>query len=179
MRVRPRGPIGWWAPDPRGILPIDRLHVSRSLRRSARDIEIRVDSAFAAVVEGCADPRRPHGWIDAEFIAAYVELHRLGWAHSVESWHNGELVGGCYGIAIGGLFAAESKFHVRRDASKVALAGLVDLLRAHGGRLLDVQWTTPHLRSLGAEDVPRDRYQELLAEAIVAPLPPVFDTGSG
>jgi leucyl/phenylalanyl-tRNA--protein transferase len=179
MRLHAGGPIGWWAPDPRGIIPLDGLHVSRSLRRAARDIEIRVDTAFSAVVEGCADPRRPHGWIDAEFVAAYTELHRLGWAHSVESWCDGELVGGLYGVAIGGLFAAESKFHVRRDASKVAVVGLVELLRADGGVLLDVQWTTPHLQSLGAVDVARERYQELLAAALAVPLPAVFDQHAG
>jgi leucyl/phenylalanyl-tRNA---protein transferase len=175
MRLHPGGPFGWWAPDPRGIIPLDSLHVGRSLRRAVREIEIRVDTAFRAVVEGCADPRRPHGWIDAEFLEAYTELHRLGWAHSVESWYAGELVGGLYGVAIGGLFAAESKYHVRRDASKVALVALVEMLRCGGGRLLDVQWTTPHLRSLGAVDVTRDRYQVLLAEALMAPLAPVFD----
>ena len=175
MRLHRGGPIGWWAPDPRGVIPLDGLHVSRSLRRAVRDIEIRVDTAFRDVVEGCADPRRPHGWIDEEFVAAYTELHRLGWAHSVESWHDGELVGGLYGVAIGGLFAAESKFHVRRDASKVAVVGLVELLRADGGMLLDVQWTTPHLQTLGAVDVPREHYQERLAGALAAPLPAVFD----
>ena len=178
MRLHAGGPIAWWAPDPRGIIPLDALHVSRSLRRAARDIEIRIDSAFDAVVEGCADPRRPHGWIDAEMKAAYAELHRLGWAHSVESWFDDELVGGLYGVAIGGLFAAESKFHARRDASKVALVGLVELLRAAGGVLLDVQWTTPHLCSLGAVDVTREHYQALLTDALAAPLPSVFDPGA-
>jgi leucyl/phenylalanyl-tRNA--protein transferase len=179
MRLERDGPIGWWAPDPRGIIPLDGLHVSRSLRRAVRDVEIRIDTAFAAVVKGCADPSRPHGWIDDAFMDAYSELHRLGWAHSVESWYQGELVGGLYGVAIGGLFAAESKYHVRRDASKVSLVGLVELLRAEGGRLLDVQWTTPHLTSLGAVDVTRDRYQVLLADALASPLPSSFDHAAG
>jgi leucyl/phenylalanyl-tRNA---protein transferase len=178
MRLRPRGPLGpgplgWWSPDPRGIIPLDRLHVSRSLRRSRRRFEIRVDSAFVDVMRGCADPKRPHRWIDKKFIAAYTELHRLGWAHSVETWqvgaHGDELVGGLYGVAVGGLFAAESKFHRATDASKVAVVALVDLLRDGGGTLLDVQWTTPHLASLGAIDVPRARYLELLADAVERP----------
>jgi leucyl/phenylalanyl-tRNA--protein transferase len=179
MRLEAGGPLGWWAPDPRGIIPLDGLHVSRSLRRAVGDFEIRVDTTFRGVVEGCADPSRPHGWIDDAFIDAYSELHRLGWAHSVESWYDGELVGGLYGVAIGGLFAAESKYHVRRDASKVALVGLVELLRAEGGCLLDVQWTTAHLRSLGAVDVTRDRYQALLADALETPQPSSFDRAAG
>ena len=179
MRLQARGPIGlgpigWWSPDPRGILPLDGLHVSRSLRRSVRRFEIRVDTAFEAVVRGCADPRRPHGWIDKKFIAAYTVLHELGWAHSVETWQDDDqgisvLVGGLYGVSIGGLFAAESKFHRVTDASKAAVVALVDLMREGGGTLLDVQWTTPHLASLGAVDVPRDRYLELVAAAVSRP----------
>ena len=179
MRLQSRGPIGlgpigWWSPDPRGIIPLDELIVSRSLRRSSRRFEIRVDTAFVDVMRGCADPRRPHGWIDKKFIAAYTELHRLGWAHSVETWQDDErgeraLVGGLYGVSIGGLFAAESKFHRVTDASKVAVVALVDLLRAGGGTLLDVQWTTPHLASLGAVDVTRTRYLELVADAVARP----------
>src|SRR5262245_1219748 len=178
MRLQSRGPIGpgplgWWSPDPRGILPLDGLHVSRSLRRSRRRFEVRVDTAFTDVMRGCADPKRPHGWIDRKFIAAYTELHELGWAHSVETWHVDDdgsvLVGGLYGVAIGGLFAAESKFHRVTDASKVAVVALVELMRGSGGSLLDVQWTTPHLASLGAIDVPRVRYLELVAEAVERP----------
>ena len=184
MRLHARGPIGlghlaWWSPDPRGIIPLDGLQVSRSLRRSCRRFEVRVDTAFEAVMRGCADPRRPHGWIDKKFIAAYGELHRLGWAHSVETWQEDaegrlELAGGLYGVCIGGLFAAESKFHRARDASKVAVVALVDLLREGGGTLLDVQWTTPHLASLGAVDVPRARYLELVADAVARPQPSTF-----
>jgi leucyl/phenylalanyl-tRNA--protein transferase len=125
-------------------------------------------------MRGCADPRRPHGWIDEEFIAAYSELHRLGWAHSVEVWRDDILVGGLYGLAVGGLFAAESKFHRERDASKVAVVALVELMQEHGGSLLDVQWTTPHLQSLGAVDVTRDEYHRLLADALARPLPAPF-----
>jgi leucyl/phenylalanyl-tRNA--protein transferase len=184
MRLQARGPfglgpLGWWSPDPRGIIPLDGLHVSRSLHRSQRRFEIRVDTAFVDVMRGCADPERPHGWIDKKFIAAYTDLHRLGWAHSVETWQvDGDgrdvLVGGLYGLAIGGLFAAESKFHRVTDASKVAVVALVDLMRAGGGALLDVQWTTPHLASLGAIDVPRVRYLDLVASAVDRPAMTTF-----
>lgn len=166
MRVQPGGPLAWWSPDPRGIVPLDGLRVSRSLRRSCRRYEIRVDTAFEAVMRGCADPRRPHGWIDDEFVAAYGALHERGWAHSVETWCGDELVGGLYGVAIGGLFAAESKFYRRRDASKAALVALVELLRAGGATLLDVQWNTPHLSSLGAVDIPRTEYLTRLRDAL-------------
>lgn len=173
MRLGARGRIAWWSPDPRGIIPLDALHVSRSLRRSCRAFEVRVDTAFVEVMKGCADPKRPHGWIDRSFVKAYSRLHELGWAHSVETWTRDAghevLVGGLYGVAIGGLFAAESKFHRVRDASKVALVALVDLMNTGGGRLLDVQWTTDHLRTLGAIDVPRDEYLVMLADAIAAP----------
>lgn len=167
MRLSRGGPIGWWSPDPRGVIPLDGLRVSRSLRRSCRRYAVTVDTAFVDVIRACADPRRPEGWIDDSFVTAYSSLHRLGWAHSVETWHDGVLVGGVYGLAIGGLFAGESMFHRATDASKVALVGLVDRLRRGGGSLLDVQWTTPHLVSLGAIDVPRERYLHELAAAIV------------
>lgn len=171
---RPRG-VGWWSPDPRGILPLDGLLVSRSLRRSVRRYEIRIDTAFDQVTEACADPERPYGWIDESIRTAYRRLHELGWAHSVEAWTpDGELVGGLYGLAIGGLFAGESMFHRQVDASKVALVALVDELRHGGGALLDVQWTTDHLSSLGAVDVPRPQYLDLLADAVRSPLPTVF-----
>jgi leucyl/phenylalanyl-tRNA--protein transferase len=189
MRLQARGPIGlgplgWWSPDPRGVLPLDGLHVSRSLRRSQRRFEVRVDTAFEAVMRGCADPKRPHGWIDRKFIAAYTELHELGWAHSVETWQVDDdgparLVGGLYGVAIGGLFAAESKFHRVTDASKVAVVALVDLMRTGGGVLLDVQWTTPHLASLGAIDVPRAEYLEQVAAAVARPTMTAFPDRGG
>ncbi len=171
---RPRA-VAWWSPDPRGVLPLDGLRVSRSLRRSCDRYEVRVDTAFDAVLAACADPRRPHGWIDRSIADAYQRLHRLGWAHSVEAWTpEGELAGGLYGIAIGGLFAGESMFHRQTDASKVALVGLVDRLRDGGATLLDVQWTTEHLTSLGAVDVRRDQYLVRLAAALERPLPPAF-----
>ena len=163
----------WWSPDPRGVLPLDGLRISRSLRRSWRRYEIRVDTAFEAVVASCADPSREGSWITDAMRSAYVRLHELGWAHSVEAWTpDGRLAGGLYGVHVAGLFAGESMFHHARDASKVALVALVERLVAIGATLLDVQWTTPHLRSLGALDVPRSRYLELLREALATPTEP-------
>lgn len=169
----PGGPLQWFCPMQRGVLPLDGLVVPRSLRRSCRDFEIRVDTAFADVVDGCADPMRSQGWIDDDIRAAYLRLHGLGWAHSVEAWRDGRLAGGLYGVAIGGLFAGESMFHRERDASKVALVGLVDLLRDEyaAARLVDVQWVTPHLASLGVVGVDRAAYLRLLGRALRTPLP--------
>jgi leucyl/phenylalanyl-tRNA--protein transferase len=157
----------WWSPEPRAILPLDRFHESRSLRRTRRRGAFRVtfDRAYASVMEGCAD--RPEGtWITSSIVAAYVSLHELGWAHSVEIWAGERLAGGVYGVAIGGFFAAESMFHREPDASKVALAELVDHLRGVEFRLLDVQLLTTHLASLGAVLIPRDDYLRLLSQAI-------------
>jgi len=170
MRIARGGPIAWWSPDPRAIIPLDGLHVSQSLRRSCRRFEIRIDTAFSDVIRACGDPARPDGWIDATFVLAYETLHRLGWAHSVETWRDGELVGGLYGIAIGGLFAGESMFHTENDASKVALVALVSRMRDAGATLLDGQWMTDHLRSLGAIEVSRERYRDLLETAIDQPI---------
>jgi leucyl/phenylalanyl-tRNA--protein transferase len=166
----------WWSPVERGILPLDRLRVSRSLRQSARKMEVRIDSAFAEVVTACGDPSRDSGWIDEEILEAYTRLHELGWAHSVETWQDGELVGGLYGVAIGGLFAGESMFHRTRDASKVALLGLVEALRDEHAdrRVLDVQWETPHLSTLGVVSVPRPKYLQLLDDALDLPMPTAF-----
>jgi leucyl/phenylalanyl-tRNA--protein transferase len=174
-----RGPMGWWSPDPRGVLPVEGLHISRSLQRTRRRFEIRVDTAFDAVVRACADPTRPHGWITPKLRKAYRRLHDLGWAHSVEAWSGeGELVGGVFGLAVGGLFAGESMFHRETDASKAALVALSELLQAGDGaageRLFDVQWTTPHLCSLGALDLARAQYLERLEVALPLPLPPAF-----
>ncbi len=160
--------IAWFSPDPRGIIPLDGLHVSRSLRRSLRRYEVRRDQAFADVMIQCGDPRRPGGWITPAFVRAYVRLHELGWAHSFEAYDGDRLVGGLYGVRIGGLFAGESMFHTATDASKVALVQLVGWLRATDGRLLDVQWLTPHLASLGAVAISRREYLERLAEALSA-----------
>ena len=161
-----RGVLGWWSPNPRGILPLEGFKVSRSLRRSAARYEVRVDTCFARVIRACANPSRPDGWITDEFIAAYSKLHELGWAHSIEVFDRGELAGGLYGVHIDGLFSGESMFHVKRDASKVALMALVDLMRTRGMTLLDVQWCTDHLASLGAIAIPRHEYLARLAEAV-------------
>lgn len=169
----PEGEVLWFSPVRRGVLPLSGLRVSRSLRRSLRDFEIRVDTAFTEVIAGCADPRRESGWIDDRVAAAYTRLHELGWAHSVEAWRDGELAGGLYGVSIGGLFAGESMFHRVRDASKVALVGLVERLRDEHAdrRLLDVQWRTPHLASLGVVEVPRGTYLARLPAALELPPP--------
>ena len=167
------GAPGWWSPVERGVLPLDGVRVPRSLRKSARRFEIRVDTAMEEVLDACADPRRHGGWIDDDVRTAYLRLHELGWVHSVEAWRDGRLAGGLYGVAIGGLFAGESMFHRERDASKVALLGLVDLLRDEYAerRLLDVQWVTDHLATLGASEVPRAAYLERLGAALDLPLP--------
>jgi leucyl/phenylalanyl-tRNA--protein transferase len=172
--------IAWWSPDPRGVIPLDGLRVSTSLKKSVRRFEIRVDTAFAEVIDACADASRPGRWISPAIREAYVRLHELGWAHSVEAWSlaDGTLSGGLYGIAVEGLFAGESMFHRVNDASKVALVGLVELLRDDGaggaGRLLDVQWLTPHLESLGAIEVSRMDYLQLLQRSLALALPPAF-----
>ena len=180
MPVGRRGQLGWWSPEPRGVIPLDALVVSKSLRRSCRRYEVRVDTAFETVIAACADPTRPDGWITAEVLEAYTRLHTLGWAHSIETWdpEDGELVGGLYGVTVGGLFAGESMFHRRTDASKVALVRLVEMLKEGGPlsqhRLLDVQWVTPHLARLGAEGISRARYSKLLRRAVQLPLPRAF-----
>ena len=163
----------WWSPVRRGVLPVRGMQVSRSLRRSARDFEIRVDTAFEEVLDACADPARDSGWIDPQIRAAYLRLHELGWVHSVEAWRDGRLAGGLYGVAIGGLFAGESMFHRERDASKVALLGLCGLLDDEFAdtRLIDVQWRTPHLASLGVVEIPRREYLARLAAALRLPRP--------
>jgi leucyl/phenylalanyl-tRNA--protein transferase len=161
------GVLGWWSPDPRGIIPLDGLRVTRSLRQSARRYHVRVDTCFVDVIRACGDPRRPDGWITEDFVEAYVRLHELGWAHSVEVFaESGELAGGLYGVRIGGFFAGESMFHRQRDASKVALMALVDLMSRHGMTLLDTQWHTPHLASLGAVEISRADYLQRLARAV-------------
>lgn len=162
--------IVWWSPAARAVIPLVGFSASRSLRRAARGFEIRVDTSFAAVIGGCADPRRPHGWIDESFIAAYTRLHQLGWAHSIEAWDADGLAGGLYGVAVGGLFAAESKFSLRSGSSKAALLGLVRLLQDAGGeRLLDTQWSTRHLVSLGAVELTRAEYARRLEVALTLP----------
>jgi leucyl/phenylalanyl-tRNA--protein transferase len=159
-------PLLWWSPDPRAILPLGALHVSRSLARTLRGgrFRVTVNADFPAVIDGCA--ARAETWITAAMRAAYVRLHTLGWAHSVEVWGaDGALAGGLYGVLVGSLFAAESMFHRARDASKVAVVGLVEHARRVGITLLDVQVPTPHLATLGARAVPRAEYLALLAQA--------------
>jgi leucyl/phenylalanyl-tRNA--protein transferase len=170
------GEVGWWSPVRRGILPLGSLRVSRSLRKSVRRYEVRVDTAFDDVVAACAAPRRDGAWIDEDIAAAYGALHALGWAHSVEAWRDGRLVGGLYGLAVNGLFAGESMFSHATDASKVALVHLVELLsddRA-GHRVLDTQWQTPHLATLGVVEIGRADYLQRLTHALTLPLPAAF-----
>jgi leucyl/phenylalanyl-tRNA--protein transferase len=171
-----RRSVAWFSPDPRAIIPLDGLHVSRSLRKSRARFEVRQDTRFAEVMARCGDPRRPGGWITPKFVTAYVRLHQMGWANSFECYQDGELVGGLYGVRVGALFAGESMFHRATDASKVALVSLVEWLRATGAQLLDVQWMTPHLRSLGAVDLSRREYLDRLDDAIrVGPQPAIAD----
>ena len=166
------GEIRWYSPDPRGIIPLESFRVPSRLGRVIRagTFQIELNRAFDAVIRACAESDRRDGdpgtWIDREIIDSYVELHRLGFAHSVEAWQDGRLVGGLYGVALGGAFFGESMFHSKTDASKVALAALVGHLRARGFRLLDIQWVTPHLEQFGAVEIPRQSYLELLEEAI-------------
>ncbi len=175
MGIGPDGapPIGWWSPRSRGVLGPGDLHISRSLMRSSGRFEVRIDTAFDKVIGACADPRRPGRWITEEIRAAYGRLHEMGWVHSVEVWTDGNLAGGLYGVSIGGLFAGESMFHHRNDASKAALVGLVQYLEDTEGSsrsedsaswpwLIDVQWQTPHLASLGVREVSRSAYLQML-----------------
>jgi leucyl/phenylalanyl-tRNA---protein transferase len=160
--------ILWFRPDPRAVIPLDGFHVSRSLARTLRRavFEVRVDTDFEGVMRGCAD--RPEGtWISERFVEVYGALHRAGKAHSVEAWRGGRLAGGVYGLALGGAFMAESMFHRETDASKVALAALTSRLRERGFILLDVQYVTPHLESLGAIEITRREYERRLERALV------------
>jgi leucyl/phenylalanyl-tRNA--protein transferase len=172
-------PLAWWSPDPRGVLLPGRVHASRSLQKSLRRFEMRVDTAFRDVVDACADPSRDGRWITEEIADAYTEMHALGWAHSIETWQDGELVGGLYGINVGGLFAGESMFHRVTDASKAAVVATAAFVFADGDprRLIDVQWATNHLRSLGVVTVSRPDYLNLLKDAVDL-APPTFDAGS-
>lgn len=159
--------IGWWSPVSRGVLPLDGLRITRSMRQSARRYDVRIDTRFGDVIRACAAPSREGVWITRRFIEAYEELHRLGWAHSVEAYNpDGHLVGGLYGVRVGAFFAGESMFHLQRDASKVALMHLVATMRASGMTLLDVQWSTPHLATLGVVEVPRAEYLHRLGVAV-------------
>ncbi len=175
MPLRPGGPVGWWSPDPRAVLDLADFPATRSsILRAVKRFEISVDHCFADVVRHCGDPRRPHGWIDEQIVEAYTGLHELGWAHSVEVWLRGRLVGGIYGVGIGAFFAGESMFHLETDASKVAVAALVERLAAGGVTLFDVQWQTDHLATLGVREIERDAYLERL-EVAVAGRGPTWD----
>ena len=164
------GDLGWWSPDPRAVIPLDGLRVSASLRQSARRMDITVDQAFEDVMRGCSRPQAEDMWITEDFVDAYGTLHAMGWAHSVEVWRAGELVGGLYGVEVGGLFAGESMFHRVRDASKVAMLGLVEALGgaqgAREGRVLDAQWRTDHLGRMGALEISRSEYVRRIEHAV-------------
>lgn len=166
--------VQWWSPDPRAIFELDQFHVSRRLERTCRSggFEVTSDRDFAAVIRGCATAggRTGSTWLTPQMIAAYQRLFELGHAHSVEVWRDGRLAGGTYGVAIGGLYAGESMFHLERDASKVALARLVAHLRARGYQLFDIQELNDHTASLGATEIPRDEYLARLAEAVERPI---------
>jgi len=162
----PNGEIGWFSPDPRGVLPLESFHVPHGLGRTLKKarFEIRLNSAFEAVMRGCAE--REDTWIDDEIVKSYGRLHELGFAHSVETWREGRLVGGLYGVSLGAAFFGESMFHVETDASKVALHALIERLRKQHFTLLDIQWVTPHLATFGAIEISRRRYLKELQSAI-------------
>lgn len=163
------GEIGWFSPDPRAIIPLETFHVPHGLKRSLRKqlYEVRFNTCFEQVMRSCAD--RAETWINEEIISSYTHLHRLGIAHSVEAWHERELVGGLYGVSLGGAFFGESMFHTATDASKYALHALVEHLRKRGFTLLDTQWITPHLQTFGAVEIPRSSYLELLGRSLASP----------
>ena len=166
------GEIRWYSPDPRGVLPLNEVHIPRRLARVARQgrFRIAIDTAFGDVIRACAaedrDPEDAGTWIDEEIIESYTALHDQGLAHSVEAWSGERLVGGLYGVALRGTFFGESMFHRETDASKVALVALVERLRARGYTLLDTQWVTPHLEQFGAIEIPRDDYLRLLEDSL-------------
>jgi leucyl/phenylalanyl-tRNA--protein transferase len=163
------GEIEWFSPDPRAIIPLGEFHVPHGLRRtlSKKMFEIRINTRFAEVMRLCA--QRDDTWINSEIIESYTRLHELGHAHSLEAWKDDQLAGGLYGVAVGGAFFGESMFHLVKDASKIALCGLVEHLRARKFLLLDTQWLTPHLQQFGCIEIPRNHYLHLLARAVQLP----------
>ena len=169
-------PILWWSPDPRMVVFPDQVRITRSLRKTLRNsaYEVRLDHDFAAVIKACAEPREPGGgtWITPAIQAAYLRMHELGYAHCVETWIDGELAGGLYGIAIGRAFYGESMFSRRTDASKIAFAHLTRFLLQHDFRVLDCQMTTQHLSSLGGREIPREAFARMLAELTREDRPP-------
>jgi leucyl/phenylalanyl-tRNA--protein transferase len=160
------GEIAWFSPDPRGIIPLDSFHVPHGLKRSLRKntFEVRINTAFESVIRACGERRET--WISPEIVRSYLNLHELGFAHSVETWRDDQLVGGLYGVSVCGAFFGESMFHRETDASKVALVALVERLRAREFRLLDTQYITPHLRLFGAVEISRAKYLGLLKQAL-------------
>ena len=166
IQVANKREIGWWSPQQRGILPLNKINISKSLQKSMKKFQVTFDQAFDQVIDGCGDDKRPQGWINKEIKIAYKKLFELGYVHSVEVWNkNDELVGGLYGVEVKGLFAGESMFHKETDASKTAMVYLVNKLKEAGGeRIFDVQWQTPHLKSMGVIKIPRSKYLSLLPE---------------
>ena len=160
---------GWFSPKLRGIIPIDKLHVTKSMRRSYKNFTFEIDNNFENIMRKCMETPRKGGWINERYIEKYHDLYNAGFAHSVEVYSQNELVGGLYGVSIGGLFAGESMFSLKSDASKVALMKLIEILKSIGAKLLDTQWLTPHLKSLGAVVVPREKYGQMLKNAIAEP----------
>lgn len=173
-----RRQLGWFSPDPRAILPAGGVHRSRTLARHLRRFEFTIDTCFERVVEACGDPTRPHGWITPAVVEAYARLHHSGWAHSIEVWQDGELVGGLYGVSIGAFFAGESMFHRATDASKAAMVHLDGIMQSVEDSLVDVQWQTPHLASMGVVEVNRHDYLARLRVACRGPAPtPLLEAG--
>ena len=170
--------IAWWSPRQRGILEFEDLVVSKSLRRSCRRYDVTINADFDAVIGACATLDREGGWISPSIRAAYRQLHQLGWAHSVETWDDGVLVGGLYGLQINGLFAGESMFHTATDASKVALVALVSALEEVGATFIDVQWPTDHLATLGVSEITQGSYFTRLREALASPAQSIALGGS-
>ncbi len=168
LQIENKREIGWWSPLQRGILPLDKINISSSLKKSMKKYFVTFDQDFDAVIEGCGDDKRPKGWINKDIKIAYKKLFDLGYVHSVEVWNKkDELVGGLYGVEVNGLFAGESMFHKETDASKTAMVYLVNQLKEAGGeRIFDVQWQTPHLKSMGVIKISRAKYISLLPEVM-------------
>jgi leucyl/phenylalanyl-tRNA--protein transferase len=168
LQIENKREIGWWSPQQRGILPLNKINISSSLKKSMKKYYVTFDQDFDAVIEGCGDDKRPKGWINKDIKTAYKKLFELGYVHSVEVWtKKDELVGGLYGVEVNGLFAGESMFHKQTDASKTAMVYLVNQLKEAGGkRIFDVQWQTPHLKSMGVIKISRAKYISLLPEVM-------------
>ena len=179
MATSKMGHIEWFSPDPRAIIPLEGFNISRSLRRTLQQniFDVRVDTAFEVVMRGCAG--REETWISEEIIKAYMNLHKRGFAHSVESWYEGRLVGGLYGVMLGGAFFGESMFSLMKEASKIALVHLVNIMKRNGFTLLDIQFMTDHLRTFGAVEIPRPTYLHLLSKALKIHTAPFFNSPAG